>query len=165
MERKDIIKFTVLGIVVLAAAVVAFRNVTADRGPQDWFYDLSEARLYTAPLGSITPLPGVGGESGDGVEAKVVAPEGECGKAASRKVVYLVTYTEEYQRLKAESKDSGQLNETANRSFQVANTLVRRPTDSQWFASDSEEGVKIVEEFNDLVMGKTDGVKYKPCKP
>lgn len=164
MDKKDLIKYIVLGVVIVGAVGFALRNLTADSGPRDWYYDLSEGKLYTAPLGSITPLPGIGGKSGDGVEAKVLAPEGKCGDASARVVAYLVTYTEEYRRLKREAKASGELNETADRAFQAANTMVRRVTDTEWFAATSPEGEAVINEANDLMMG-TDGVKYRPCMP
>lgn len=165
MDKKALAKYIVLGVVIVAAVAIAFRNLTTDTGPQDWYYDLSEGQLYTAPLGSITPLPGIGGESGDGVEAKVLAPEGRCGDKSARKIAYLVTYTEEYRRLKAEVEKTGQLNQTSDKSFQAASTMVRRVTDTEWFAATSAEGEAVINEANDLMMGTADGVKYRPCKP
>ncbi len=165
MEKQDLAKYIALGVVTLAAGAFALRNLTGDSGPQDWYYDLSEKRLYTAPLGSITPLPGIGGETGDGVEAKVVALEGDCGQASARRIAYLVTYTEEYRRLKEEVAKTGKSNQTSDRAFQAANTLVRRVDDADWSPAVSEEGMAIIDEFNDLMGQTVDGRRWRPCTP
>lgn len=165
MDRKDTVKYAALGAILLLAVLWTIRNLTADTGPQDWYYDVSEARLFTAPRGSITPLAGVGGARGDGVEAIVIAPEGECGDAKARRIAYLVTYTAEYKRLKEEAARTGTRNQTAEKSFQAENTLVKRVEDADWSPATSEEGVRIIDEFNEMMMGTAGGTRWRPCMP
>ena len=46
---------------------------TGEEGATTWFYDQSENRLYEVPRDTIPPHKGIGGPSGDGVRAVVVA--------------------------------------------------------------------------------------------
>lgn len=148
MSKTDIVKYVAVAVLGIAALLLLLRNTTRDPRPMDWYYDVSEAKLYTAPRGSIAPLPGIGGPPNDGVEAIVVAPEGKCGDAKARRIAYLVTYTEEYKRLKEEAEKSGKLNQTADKAFQAASTRIKRVSDAEWFEATSDEAMRIVVEWN-----------------
>jgi hypothetical protein len=147
VDKKEIAKYAAVAVLALAAIVLLFRTTMRDTRPREWYYDLSEARLYAAPRGSIAPLPGIGGAANDGVEAIVVAPEGKCGDAGARRIAYLVTYTEEYKRLKEEAAKTGKPNETADRAYQAKSTRIKRVSDPDWFEATSEEAMKIVTEW------------------
>lgn len=162
MDKKEMAKYIAVAVLAAAAIALLFRNATGETRPLDWYYDLSEARLYAAPTGSIAPLAGIGGASGDGVEAVVVAPEGKCADAKARRIAYLVTYTEEYKRLKEQAARTGEPNQTADRAFQAANTLVKRVDDAEWTAATSPAGEAIVTGW---MTGGEAGVRLRPCKP
>ena len=165
MDRRTLAKYIAVGALAAFALLMVFRTVTRDTSPRAWYYDLSEGRLYAASLLGIPPLEGIGGERGDGVKAVVIAPEGECSDADARRIVYLLTYTDEYKRLKTQARETGEANETADRGFQATSTLVKRVDDAEWVVANSPEGEAIVMEFNTLMMSREGGVRWRPCKP
>lgn len=142
---NDSVKLGLAAAIILAAVGITFAVLRGKGvGEVAYYYDLSERRLYTAPTGQIPPLPGVGGASGDGVLAVVYV----CGKDPSkgeRKVAYLMTYTPELGKLKAQAEQAtkGQAEypqQLQDRSWVNANTLVRTPEDTEWHPISSDAG-------------------------
>ena len=62
----------VVAVAFVSKRVGGFRK-TGEEGATTWFYDQSEKRLYEVPRDTIPPHKGIGGPSGDGVRAVVVA--------------------------------------------------------------------------------------------
>ena len=139
---------------VLAAAAVAFvsKRISGLRKSGEevattWFYDQSEKRLYQVPRDTIPPDKGIGGRSGDGVRAVVVAFRGDTGDPRKRRIAYLETCTPELKDLleKAQAaRASGhafkeRLPERNSEYFQT-NSLVKGPDETEWHASNSPEG-------------------------
>lgn len=119
-----------------------------------WFYDQSEAVLYTVPRGTYPPHEGVGGEKNDGVRAVVVAARDECNESSKRRIAYLETYTPEYKQLvegiraaRAEGRAYGRPIPSAESGFYEKNTLVRRVDDSRWFDMTTVEARQIVSQW------------------
>jgi hypothetical protein len=106
-----------------------------------YFYDLSEKKLYEAPGDAFAPIKGIGGESGDGVEAVVVyCPK--CGLEKKR-IAYLKTHTPEYKRKKEEARAAGRTIEGLTRSWVAENTLISLVDPIEWHKATSEEGARI----------------------
>jgi len=140
--------------VVLAAAAVAFVSKqigglrkSGEEGATTWFFDQSEKRLYEVPRGTIPPDKGIGGPSGDGVRAVVVAFRGDQDDPRKRRIAYLETCTTELKDLleKAQAARAsgkafkGRIPERNSEYFQT-NSLVKTPDETEWHTSNSPEG-------------------------
>ncbi len=129
--------------------------------PGTYFYDLSEKEFYPAPRGAFAPLEGIGGESGDGVEAIVVyCPE--CGLEKKR-IAYLKTHTPAYKRKYEAARAAGTKIEGLTRQYDLENTLVKRVDGEEWHNGTSPEAVKIAREAKRRC--EQHGVWMKPCFP
>ena len=124
-------------------------------GIQVWFYDESERRLYAMPRETIPPDRGIGGVSGDGVRAVVIANRGEEKDPSKRRIAYLETYTpalrervQAMQTSKAAKTFSGKRDLAWDSEWVQASTLVRRPSDSEWQSSASPAGRQILAEWS-----------------
>ena len=147
-----------LVVVVVALAFVVSRLTSLSRsGEQDaqvWFYDLSKKRLYAGSPDIPPPDRGIGGASGDGVRAIVVAYGSTQGDARSRRIAYLQTYTPELKALldrvraarAAGRPFEGRIPSRESDYFQI-NTLVSRPEAIDWQASNNSEGQRIMSEW------------------
>ena len=137
------IKFGV-AVAALAGATCIWlmgRTSTDDRLGK-FFYDLSEQKLYAEPRGSFAPLEGIGGESGDGVEAIIVGCP-QCGEDKHR-IAYLKSHTPEYKQKREEAKSAGRQIEGLTRPWIAQQTLVRRLDGSEWHTADSDEAAEIL---------------------
>ena len=129
---------------VMAGAVCIFlmgRTSTDDRLGK-YFYDLSEQKLYSEPRGSFAPLDGVGGESGDAVEAIVVRCP-QCKKDKQR-IAYLKSHTPEYKQKREAAKSANRQIEGLTRPWIAEQTLVRRLDEPEWHSADSAEAAEIL---------------------
>jgi hypothetical protein len=140
--------------VVLALVAVAFVSKqvggcrkTGEEGATTWFYDQSEKRLYEVPRDTLPPHRGIGGPSGDGVRAVVVAFRAEQSDPRKRRIAYLESYTPELkdmlERVHA-ARASGQAFKgripARDSEYIQTNSLVKGPAESVWHASNSPEG-------------------------
>ena len=145
----------VLTLAVIAASVlVALRMIggvapSGESQARVWFYDQSERRLYAMPRSAIPPDAGVGGESGDGVLAIVVASEG-----GEERIAYLQTYSPELQAVMTQLRDARESGQpfkgrkpTPDDPFVLRNTLVRRVDDAKWHDMLSGEARKLTREW------------------
>jgi hypothetical protein len=137
-------------IAILAVQVKRYRR-SGDAGLTVWFYDQSEKRLYEMPQDAVSPDRGVGGRSGDGVRAIVVAPRAEQKNPAKRRIAYLQEYTPELknllERIRAVRASGGEFQERMpprNSEYFQTNTLVKRLNDVEWHRIDSPEGRMII---------------------
>jgi len=155
-RTKTVLKSAALGVVALGAAAALLSAIgglsrRGEEGARVWFYDQSEKRLYAAPRETVPPDRGIGGASGDGVRAVVVAPRSH---PRDLRVAYLETYTPELKaRLEAVLAAraagrpcEGEVPQRDGDYFQK-NTLVSRPDEGVWHASDTPEARKIVSEW------------------
>lgn len=135
-----------------------------------WFYDQSAKRLYAVPTDTVPPHKGVGGRSGDGVRATVVAFRGEQSDPQKRRIAYLETYTPELKQVLeqvrsahgAHQKYSGPLPARDSDQFQT-NTLVKRPEGQGWVPVSSPEGRRIQSEWRS--WRRSDGQSPIVCVP
>jgi len=158
-----------VSLVLLATAVFLFIRLRPARTEPDgdaYFYDLQEHKLFTAPRGSIPPIPGVKGGALAGVRAIVIATNGNPADKPHLQIAYLEQYSPEIKQLFEEvhqARAAGRSEEgRINRREVVANTLVRRLGDTEWHALNSPEGEKIATEWN--VPGP-DGQTPVVCSP
>ena len=145
-------------LVVIAAVLLASRLSSSGRigeeGLSIWFYDESEQKLYAAPRDAIPPEKGIGGESGDGVRAVVVACPGEQDNAAGRRIAYLEKYTPEMKELLERvqaARSAGRVCEETippadSEQFQRS-VLVRRAGESEWHDTTTPEAREIMSEW------------------
>jgi hypothetical protein len=131
-----------VSIVVLGAAFALWPRASAAPGARIYFYDLSEKKLYPVPRDSFAPEKGIGGESGDGVEAIVVRCP-QCG-AAGQRIAFLRTHTPEFKQRDEEGRRSGLGIPDITREYTSANTLVRPVDGTEWQKTSAKEGSKIV---------------------
>jgi hypothetical protein len=154
-----IIKASAVGVLLIVALVIAVprvKTVTAsgEEGLQAWFYDQSEQRLYAVARDTVPPHQGIGGAAGDGVRAVVVACRTETDDPAKRRIAYLEMYAPELKRILEDvraARDAGrQYNgqvPARDGEFFQKNTLVRRPTESDWHDMTGDEAGKIIAEW------------------
>lgn len=158
-QLKEVLRFAAAVLMLaLALGFIASRMSDLRKGGEDglsvWFYDESEKRLYAAPRDAIPPHEGIGGKSGDGVRAVVVACRAEQKIPAKRKIAYLETYSPELKALldrilaerAAGQPAKGPVPSRDGDYFQN-NTLVRRPGENQWHPTSTAEGRKIQAEW------------------
>ncbi len=155
---------TVLKLVaalVLTVAVVAFarnRLTVLSRSGEDgatvWFYDQSEKRLYEVSREIVPPDKGIGGATGDGVRAIVVASRSEQGDPHNRRIAYLETCSPELkalmEKVRAAHAAGLPLKEHVperNSDFFQTNLLVRAVSETEWHPSGSAEGRRIMAEW------------------
>ena len=141
-----------LGLLVVAGIVFAV-HYSRNRGPNElaYFYDLSEEKLFTAPLSAVPPIQGVNDDEEDGVRAVVIAPGGDPTVKEGRKIVYLEKYSPEFKRQVEEMrKDESVATQPGRigRSAAQGHTFVRRLTDSTWYPLNTAEAEKIVTEWH-----------------
>jgi len=135
-----------------------------------WFYDQSTRTLYPAPRNAIPPDTTRGTTNAPGVRAVVVAFHGEENNPKKRKIAYLETYGPELKNLldrvqaaqRAKTPFEGKIPDRDG-SFVRENTLVRRIDEPQWSASSTEEGRKIMIEWQEWVG--PDGKPPVVCLP
>jgi hypothetical protein len=148
---KSILKFgTILVLTVLAMGYLVTRVANSrsngDDGVKVWFYDPGEKRLYAVSQDTVPP------HKGTGVRAVVVEFRGE----KEKKIAYLETYTPALkaalEMVQASRKAHRQYaGEVPNREsdFMATNTIVRRPNETTWHVSSSDEGQVIMSEWRD----------------
>jgi hypothetical protein len=135
-----------LAVAFVSKRVLGFRK-TGEEGSTTWFCDQSEKRLYEVPRDTIPPHKGIGGPSGDGVRAVVVAFRAEQNDPRKRRIAYLETCTPELKDLLEKvqaARASGQPFKGRmpfrDSDFFQANSLVKGLEETEWHASSSPEG-------------------------
>jgi hypothetical protein len=154
MTKVAALAILVLGALALAVSRIRAGLATGEEGAAVWFYDQSEKQLYPVPRETIPPHVGIGGPSGDGVRAAVVACPCEQDDSRKRRIAYLETYTPELQRMLKDAcaarlagrPCSGPVPARDSEYFQI-NTLVRRADEDIWHTSASPEGQAIMTEW------------------
>ncbi len=143
----------VMAVAFASKRVLAFRK-TGEEGSTTWFYDQSEKRLYEVPRNTIPPHKGIGGPSGDGVRAVVVAFRAEQRDARERRIAYLETCTPELKDLLEKvqaARASGQTFKgrvpLRDSDFFQTNSLVKGLAETEWHASSSPEGRRAMTEW------------------
>ncbi|MFA6043905.1 MAG: hypothetical protein WC718_02875 [Phycisphaerales bacterium] len=171
---KSRAKLAVVLVLLGAAGAVAASHLRGAGavGEEDlslWFYDESEHSLYAAPRATLPPDRGIGGQTGDGVLAIVVAPRGKTSDAASRRIAYLQKYTPELYKLLSDiraARANGEIYDGPLQSrgnFMQDNTLVRRENEAEWYSMSSAQGTRVITEWKE--WPSPDGRGLIVCTP
>ena len=162
IRRKTHLSFCIpKPCLVLALVALAFVSKqvggcrkTGEEGATTWFYDQSEKRLYEVSRNTIPPHKGIGGPSGDGVRAVVVAFRAEQGGPRKRRIAYLESYTPELKDLLEKvqaARASGQAFKgripARDSEYFQTNSLVKGLAETEWHASSSLEGRRAMTEW------------------
>lgn len=157
-SQKQTATLATAGVLLTAAVVLGVTrwrsaSATGEDGVRVYFYDQSEKRLYAAPRGTLPPDAGIGGESGDGVRAIVVA-RADATAAATQRIAYLETYTpalheklDAVQTSKKAGKGAGVKGPSGDDPFVLKNTLVRREGEAAWHDMTTPEARAIIREW------------------
>ena len=158
-QGRPFLKFAAAVVLALVAVAFISKQVggcrkTGEEGATTWFYDQSEKRLYEVPRDTIPPHKGIGGPSGDGVRAVVVAFRVEQNDPRKRRIAYLETYTPEFKDLldkvqaarASRQAFKGRIPSRDSEYFQT-NCLVKGPEESEWHASSTPEGRRVMTEW------------------
>jgi hypothetical protein len=153
------LKMAGIGIAMLAAVGFAISRgsvfwKTGEDQAKAWFYDLSEKKLYAAPINCIPPHAGIGGKRGDGARAMVVNFGPSAASKGESRIAYLEMYTpelknklEEVQASRAAGKPFAGKLPAADSDFFQSNTLVKRVDDVTWQPLNTPEGAQITSEW------------------
>lgn len=140
--KKSQAAMLAFAIAALAGAFALWPRASAAPGARIYFYDVSEKKLYPVPRDSFAPEKGVGGDSGDGVEAIVVCcPQCE---ASGQRIAFLRTHTPEFKQKDEDGRRSGLGIPDITREYTSANTLVRLADGGEWFKTNTKDGGRIV---------------------
>jgi hypothetical protein len=152
-----------IGIIAISAIVVVAMTLSTRSAsePGQYFYDLSERRLYEAPRSAFAPEAGIGGTPDDGVEAVLVCCP-DCG-AEQRRIAYLRTHTLELKQMRARIASAGENPPELTREYISAQTLVRRLDDETWHPTSTPEGSQIVIDWRRRCA--THGQMERPVQP
>ena len=153
----------VLALALLGGAALLFaRFLGRDTGVAEntFFYDLSEKKLFAAPREALPPIRGLNDSEEDAVRAVVVAPSGNPGDKAGRKIAYLEKYAPELKQHleKVRAGEAEPLPSKARNGYR----FVKRVDDADWHSLSSPEGVKILAEWN---VAGPDGNYPAVCVP
>ena len=144
---------TIVAVAFVSKRVGGLRK-TGEEGATARFYDQSEKRLYEVSRNTIPPHKGIGGPSGGGVRAVVVAFRAEQSDPRKRRIAYLESCTPELKDLLEKvqaARASGQAFKgripARDSDYFQTNSLVKGPAESVWHASNSPEGRRVMTEW------------------
>ena len=138
-----------LALVLLAgASYLAVRHFTRPPGvtEQAFFYDLSERKLFAAPLQSDPPIKGLNNDERDAVRAVVISTSADPRDKSGQRIAYLEQYAPELIAHLAKVR-AGQA-EPFSSKVRNGYRLVKRPSDPSWHTVASPEGQQILSEWN-----------------
>ena len=119
-----------------------------EREALEYFYDESERKLFTTPIGSIPPIKGINDDQFDGVRAIVIAPKGQCGDESARRIAYLEKWSPQLkQQMEAAARAKAAGHAVPNfvgRSQRKFHQFVRRADSPQWYTMNTDEAAKIM---------------------
>lgn len=162
MNKATLFKL-VLAVALLGAAVFLFtRFLRKDVGvsESEYFYDLSEKKLFAAPRESLPPIRGVNNAEEDAVRAVVIAPGGNPDDQSSRKIAYLEKYAPQLKQ-HLEKVRAGEA-EPLSTKLRNGYRFVKRVEDEAWHPLNTSQGEKILTEWN---VAGPDGKYPVVCSP
>ena len=153
----------VIAVLLFAGAGVGFYrffNKKPDISEQNFFYDLSEKKLFAASREALPPIRGLNDTTEDAVRAIVICASGNPEDSANRSIAYLEKYAPELKQ----NIEQARLGKAEPLATKVRNgyRLVARAEDTKWFAADSAEGQKIMTIWN---VAGADGKYPVVCSP
>lgn len=162
MNKAMLLKL-VLALVLLGGAGILFaRFLKQDSGvgENEFFYDLSEKKLFAAPRDSLPPIRGINDAEEDGVRAVVIASGSKPDDKAARKIAYLEKYAPELKQHlgKVRAGEAEPLPTRVRNGYR----LVKRVEDEVWHPLNTPQGEKILTEWN---VAGPDGSYPVVCTP
>ena len=123
-----------------------FFSTKPDISEKNYFYDLSEKKLFAASREALPPIRGLNGSEEDAVRAIVICVSGNPENPADRSIAYLEKYAPELKQ----NIEQARLGKAEALRTKVRNSyrLVARAEDGKWYAADSPEGQKIMTTWN-----------------
>ena len=149
MSKGSLAKLLLAAGMLILAGVISIRWFQAETGPSEtaYFYDLSEKKLFVAPLSAVPPIPGMDGGEEDGVRAVVVSTTGNPNDESSFQIAYLEMYSPEF-KAQIQANRTGEETETRiGRSEARSHSFVKRLEDSAWYPLNSDEAERILTEW------------------
>lgn len=162
MNKSPAIKLIAALLLLAGAGFGFYRHFSRDSGvsEQEFFYDLSEKKLFPAPRESLPPIRGLNDAEADAVRAVVIAPASDPDNAASRLIAYLEKYAPELKQ-SLEDVRAGKA-EPLPAKVRNGYRFVRRGDGETWHAVNTPEGAKILNDWN---IPGPDGKPPVVCTP
>ena len=153
VSQGQVVRIGLSLLLLVTAGILLASHFSRQQGPNElaYFYDLSEEKLFTAPLSEVPPIAGINDDQLDGLRAVVIAPGGDASVKKDRRIAYLEQYSPQFKQ-QVEAMRQGQTAPVEagliSRSEGRAHTFVRRLTDDQWYPLTSAEAEKILTEWH-----------------
>jgi len=137
-----------------------FFNKKPDVSEKNFFYDLSEKKLFAASREALPPITGLNDTEEDAVRAIVICASGNPDNPANRSIAYLEKYAPELKQ----SIEQVRLGKAEPMPTKLRNGLrfVARVEEEKWHAANSAEGQKIMTTWN---VAGADGNYPAVCSP
>lgn len=148
MKSSDLAKIALALALLGVAFFVGVKYFTRDTGATErvYYYDMSEGKLFAAPLESLPPIRGINDDQEDAVRAVVISTSANPSDKSSQKIAYLEKYAPQLLAHLAEVR-AGKAEPMPSR-VRDGYRFVKRPSDPEWHTVDSPEGQKILSEWN-----------------
>lgn len=148
MTKANAFKLVLALALFAVAATMSIRFLGRDTGvaENDFFYDLSEKKLFAAPREALPPIRGLNDAEEDAVRAVVIVSGSNQANKAARKIAYLEKYAPEL-RQNLDKVRAGKAEPLPSKT-RNGYRFVKREADAGWHPLNSPEGEKIVVEWN-----------------
>ena len=148
MQASEKKQLTLAGV-LFALAILFFVLFSSPEGEAlEFFYDESEQKLFTAPIGSIPPIKGINDNQLDGVRAIVIAPKGQRDDESAHRIAYLEKWSpqlKQHMEAAAKAKAAGHaVPNVVDRSQRKFHQFVRRTDSPEWYTMNTDEAAKIM---------------------
>lgn len=162
MKSGFFIKLVLALLLLGGAGYLGSRHFMRDDGvtEQTFFYDLSEKKLFAAPLETLPPIKGLNDSQEDAVRAIVITTSTDLRDESAQRIAYLEKYAPELKQHLGDVRD-GKVEPMSSKA-RNALRFVKRPADPDWHPVSSPEGSRILSEWN--VPGP-DGRSPAVCVP
>jgi len=149
----DVVKVLTSCVLLGIAGLFAYSHFQRENasGASDYFYDLSERKLFVAPRSSIPPIEGLNKGQFDGVRAVLISTNGNYSDKKTRGIAYLEKYSPEFkqqiQEVQKAGAAAGSLELRIGRGQAADHVFVRRVGEDKWYTRASPEGQQIMTEW------------------
>ena len=159
-SRNIVTVLVATGLLGLAAYGFArFFSRNGGVSEKEFFYDLSEKKLFTASREALPPIRGLNDAQEDAVRAVVIS-RGNPDDKSTRTIAYLEKYEPELKKSIADVR-AGKA-EPLRSAVRNGYRLVKRVEDAEWHRLDTPEGQAILNGWN---VAGTDGKFPVVCVP
>ncbi len=148
MQASEKKQLTLAGVLFALAILFFVLFSSPEREALEFFYDESEQKLFTAPIGSIPPIKGINDNQLDGVRAIVIAPKGQRDDESAHRIAYLEKWSpqlKQHMEAAAKAKAAGHsVPNVVDRSQRKFHQFIRRRDSPQWYTMNTDEAAKIM---------------------